>query len=99
MQTGLEYLSSTTKPKVLTGFAHLIKCASLTGGPLAVANAKFIRPPPDPPIKAIPKVLELAKTQDPQYSKLAVRALFLKPVCSTQIVLICTDLLSKDIYI
>ncbi|KAG0625392.1 hypothetical protein M758_2G051200 [Ceratodon purpureus] len=73
VQTGLEYLSSTTKPKVLTGFAHLIKCASLPGGPLAVANAKFIRPPPDPPIKAIPKVLELAKTQDPQYSKLAMK--------------------------
>jgi hypothetical protein len=74
-QIGLEYLNSTTQPRALAGFRHLIKCASLPGGPLAVYNANYIRPPPAPPMKAIPTAFALAKTQDPQYSKLAVRTI------------------------
>jgi len=78
VQIGLEYLSSTSSPKVREGFAHLIKCASRPGGPFAVFSAKYILAPAAPPglpmvLKAIPAALKLAG--DTQYSKLAVRTI------------------------
>ena len=83
-QLGVEYLNSKTKPRVLHGFTSLIRCASSPGGPLAVLNAKFIQPPPappTPPLKAIPTALDLAKTEEPQYCKLAVCTILNSILC------------------
>lgn len=90
-EIGLEYLDSSAYQYVLVGFNRLIKCASLPGGPLAVFNARFTRPPPAPPappIKVIPTVIEKAQKQDPQFSKLAVRSSIPNVLCSTLLVLI-----------
>lgn len=88
-QIGLEYLDSSSYHKVLAGFSHLIKCASLPGGARAVFNAKYTRPPPAPPappaqpivIEAIPAVIEKAKMQDSEFSKHAVHSI-LNVFCS-----------------
>ncbi|KAG0553640.1 hypothetical protein KC19_12G027400 [Ceratodon purpureus] len=78
---GVTYLRSAVRSKVLNGFYRLIKCASSPGGRLAMLNSKYVLAPPASTyspgssivMEAIPNAIKLAKTQDPQYSLLAVK--------------------------
>ncbi|XP_024400873.1 uncharacterized protein [Physcomitrium patens] len=77
IELGLEQLCSTARRRVLAGFSHLTKCALLPGGPRAVFNAQYLpkssSPDESEAMKVIPTAIKLARTQDPQYTKRAVK--------------------------